>query len=135
MSTVSTAPLSGRYLSFGEREEIAVAAVQILPTVELVQLSGRSEGLGFEEFAKMSLPPERLIAFLVPNAFGNPSTGTYWGREAGFFIQLCPYFGVLPLVLAYPCPSIRTSGATPALTSASFPSCSPSWRCASVATP
>ncbi len=79
---------------------VSLAAVQILPTVELVQLSGRSEGLGFDDFAKMSLPPERLIALLLPNAFGNPSTGSYWGTEVGFFIQLCPYLGVLPLVLA-----------------------------------
>ena len=77
-----------------------MAAVQLLPTWELVQLSGRSEGLTYEQFAKMSLPPERLICLLLPDFFGNSATGSYWGREAGFFIQLCPYVGVLPLLLA-----------------------------------
>ena len=77
-----------------------LAAVQLLPTAELVQLSARAGGLGYEEFAKMSLPPERMITLLLPNLFGNSAAGTYWGREEGFFIQLCPYIGVLPLLLA-----------------------------------
>ena len=77
-----------------------MAAVQLLPTWELVQLSGRSEGLTYEQFARMSLPPERLVCLLLPDFFGNSATGSYWGREAGFFIQLCPYIGVLPLLLA-----------------------------------
>ena len=77
-----------------------MAAVQLWPTWELVQLSGRSEGLDYGQFAKMSLPPERLVCLLLPDYFGNSATGSYWGREAGFFIQLCPYIGVLPLLLA-----------------------------------
>ena len=90
----------------------ALAAVQLLPTLELVQLSGRSGGLDFEEVAKMSLPPERLVTFLLPNAFGNPSTGSYWGQGAGFFIQLCPYVGVLPLLLALIALRERRDGVT-----------------------
>ena len=90
----------------------ALAAVQLLPTLELVQLSGRSGGLDFEEVAKMSLPPERLVTFLLPNAFGNPSTGSYWGQGAGFFIQLCPYIGVLPLLLALIALRERRDGVT-----------------------
>ena len=78
-----------------------LAAVQLLPTMELVGLSGRGEGVGLEHFLSMSLPPERLITFLLPNYFGNSSTGSYWGREAGFFIQLCGYVGALPLLLSF----------------------------------
>ncbi len=77
-----------------------MAAVQLVPTWELVQLSGRSEGLDYRQFASMSLPPERLVCLLLPDFFGNSATGSYWGRDAGFFIQLCPYVGVLPLLLA-----------------------------------
>ena len=77
-----------------------MAAVQLLPTMELVSLSGRGEGVGLEAFLSMSLPPERLITFLLPNYFGNSSTGSYWGREAGFFIQLCGYVGAFPLLLS-----------------------------------
>ena len=79
---------------------VGLAAVQVLPTYELVQLSGRSEGLSYEQFVKMSLPPERLVTLLLPNFFGNSGAGSYWTRESGFFIQLCAYVGVLPLLLA-----------------------------------
>jgi len=77
-----------------------IAAVQLLPTAELVQFSARSQGTGLKQFVNMSLPPERFITLLLPNFFGNSSTGSYWGREAGFFIQLCGYAGILPLLLS-----------------------------------
>ena len=78
----------------------ALAGVQLIPTLELAQLSARGGGVGIERFLSMSLPPERLITFLLPNYFGNSSTGSYWSTEAGFFIQLCGYVGVLPLMFA-----------------------------------
>ena len=79
----------------------ALAAVQLLPTWELVQLSGRGDGLPWETFVSMSMPPERLITLLLPNFYGNSSMGTYWAGEHGFFIQLCPYIGILPLLLCF----------------------------------
>lgn len=88
-SLLIIAPLAGAGL----------AAVQLLPTAELVALSGRGGGVGYEQFVSMSLPPERFITVLLPNFFGNSGTGSYWGQEAGFFIQLCPYLGVLGLFL------------------------------------
>ena len=78
----------------------AIAAVQLLPTWELAAESGRGGGLGYDQFVNMSLPPERLLCLLLPDFFGNSATGSYWGREAGFFIQLCPYIGAAGLVLA-----------------------------------
>ncbi|MFH1570802.1 MAG: hypothetical protein ABIL09_22610, partial [Gemmatimonadota bacterium] len=78
----------------------ALAAVQLVPTAELVGLSGRGDGVGLDQFLRMSLPPERLATLLLPSFFGNSGTGSYWGGEAGFFIQLCPYLGVLGLFLA-----------------------------------
>ena len=77
-----------------------LAAVQLLPTAELVEFSVRRSGVGIERFVSMSLPPERIITFLLPNFFGNSSTGSYWGREAGFYIQLCGYMGILPFLLS-----------------------------------
>jgi len=79
---------------------LGLAAVQILPTAELVQVSSRGQGLGLEQFLSMSLPPERLLTLLLPNLFGNDASGSYWGQRDGFFIQLCPYMGVLPLFLS-----------------------------------
>jgi len=86
----------------------AVAAVQLLPTWELVQLSGRGDGLSWETFVSMSMPPERLITLLLPNFYGNSSLGTYWAQEQGFFIQLCPYIGIIPLFLCLSAARNRT---------------------------
>lgn len=79
----------------------ALAAVQLGPTAELVQLSNRGAGLSWASFVAMSLPPERLATLLWPNLFGNSAHGTYGSREVGFFIQLCAYVGVVPLFLAW----------------------------------
>lgn len=79
---------------------LGLAAVQLLPTAELVRISSRGQGVSMEQFVSMSLPPERLITLLLPNFFGNDSTGSYWGQREGFFIQLCPYVGVLPFLLS-----------------------------------
>lgn len=79
---------------------LGLAAIQLLPTAELVRVSSRGQGVSLEQFVGMSLPPERLITLLLPNFFGNDATGSYWGQREGFFIQLCPYMGVLPLFLS-----------------------------------
>lgn len=81
---------------------VAIAAVQVLPTVELAGLSMRAGGIDYAQFVNMSLPPERLLTLLLPDLFGNSAHGSYWGgaRGDGFFIQLCPYVGVLTLLLA-----------------------------------
>ena len=55
----------------------ALAAVQLGPTAELVQLSNRGSGLSWPSFVAMSLPPERLATLLWPNLFGNSAHGTY----------------------------------------------------------
>ena len=91
---------------------IALAGVQLLPTAELVQLSNRGTGLSWEHFVAMSLPPERLITLLLPNFFGNSAHGTYWSREVGFFIQLCAYIGVLPLIFSWVALRERRDGLT-----------------------
>ena len=80
---------------------LALTAIQWLPTAELTRLSVRSQGVSWQQFINMSLPPERLLTLLLPNLFGNSAYGTYWGSEAGFFIQLCPFVGVFSLVLAW----------------------------------
>lgn len=50
----------------------ALAAVQLLPTVEMVRLSGRASGLGMEEAGRYSLAPVRLLHMVLPNDFSDP---------------------------------------------------------------
>ena len=94
----------GRFISRMARVGLGVAggglwlaAGQILPTLELTTRSARAEGLTYERFVQMSMAPERLITLLLPSVLGNSATGTYWGETADFFIQMCPYLGVLAL--------------------------------------
>ncbi len=78
----------------------ALAAVQILPTIELISLSSR--GAPEEGFRVVgSLPPPNLFTLFVPGLFGNPALGSYRG-EMGyeFFWESCCYVGIVPLMLA-----------------------------------
>lgn len=79
-----------------------IAAVQILPTMEMASESTRAGGLMFEEAAHYSIDPAQLLHLVFPNDFSDP---TY---EYGHRLQLDEltpwlyslYLGVVPLVLA-----------------------------------
>ncbi|MCS6863205.1 MAG: hypothetical protein NZT92_23100, partial [Abditibacteriales bacterium] len=79
-----------------------LAALQLLPTLELGQRSTRSGGHQYHEVVVNGLPFHHLITFLVPNFFGNNKVG-WWGGMVGTplnFIEMTGYVGVLPLALA-----------------------------------
>lgn len=75
-----------------------LSAIQILPSSEFSQLSARSKGLGYEFASDFSLHPKQLISFVLPYFFGDPASGTYWGK--GNFWSLNGYMGILPILLA-----------------------------------
>jgi len=68
---------------------VALAAVQVLPTVELSQLSVRGGGLSYREAASFSLKPRLLLLSLLP---------TFGGEEV--FSEYVAYLGVVALALA-----------------------------------
>ncbi|MCL5959844.1 MAG: YfhO family protein, partial [Chloroflexi bacterium] len=74
---------------------LGVAAIQLLPSFELSQLSLRSD-MDYPGSAQYSLSPAQLVSLFVPNFFGR-GPGSYWGpwlrTEMG-------YLGVLPIVAA-----------------------------------
>jgi len=75
-----------------------LAAVQLLPTAELLSLSQRSGGADFDFVMTYSFWPWRFIGLLAPGFFGSPAAGGYWG-----FINYwedAVYIGLLPLFLA-----------------------------------
>jgi hypothetical protein len=78
-----------------------LAAVQLVPFAELASLSqriGKSYGYRFQfiDFGSFL----HLISFIIPNIYGNPVDGNYWGEEPGFYMELGGYIGILPLILA-----------------------------------
>ncbi|MFC1496324.1 YfhO family protein [Candidatus Margulisiibacteriota bacterium] len=78
---------------------IALTAIQLLPTYELVQFSGRA-GMGTAEWSQPE--PFRFADFITlvkPFNFGNPATATYDRLANGTFWEKCAYVGIIPLWL------------------------------------
>lgn len=78
---------------------LAVAAVQLLPTWELVQQSVRAGGLSADFFTSFSWHPALLATLLVPFILGNP--------YPNISVELAAYLGLLPLILALAAPVLR----------------------------
>ena len=77
---------------------LGLAAVQLLPTAELMSQSQRAAGVDYDFAMTYSLWPWRLITFAAPDFFGNPGRGDYWGYAT--YWEDAGYVGVLPLLLA-----------------------------------
>ncbi len=84
-----------------------VSAIQLIPSVEELQRSGRRSSLLPEDGALFwSVHPARVLTLLEPRLTGDPfaeNEGEYWG--AGTFDAKNPYFydlaiGLIPLLLA-----------------------------------
>lgn len=73
-------------------------SVQLLPTLELLKLSIRSTPLSYDFWTGASFPPKHFITLLLPHFYGNPINDTYFG--AWYYMALCGYVGILPLILA-----------------------------------
>lgn len=58
---------------------LAISAVQLLPTVELASLSVRFQEQYIENVNFGLLPFKNIITLLIPDFFGNPATGNFWG--------------------------------------------------------
>lgn len=76
---------------------LLLAAPQLLPTLELQQLSVRSQERGVDFLTQTSLPPVMWLNLLLPSAFGNNVTGFRGGDP---FQEVFIYIGLIPLWLA-----------------------------------
>jgi len=75
-----------------------ITSVQWKPTLDFINQSARA--LDQSDWQKVGwfIPWQNLVQFIVPDFFGNPATGNYWGVwNYGEFIG---YIGILPLILA-----------------------------------
>lgn len=86
---------------------VALVAVNLLPSVELLRLSRRGEGLGYPAYAHMSLPPVGLVEMVVPGFAGDVlrlESGAFWGSsrydlEFPYYVSL--YLGAAALLLPF----------------------------------
>ncbi len=77
---------------------LGLSAVQLLPTAELTLHSQRAGGLDLADAMTYSFWPWRLSTLAIPDLFGSPATGDYWGYAT--YWEDAGYVGVLPLLLA-----------------------------------
>lgn len=80
---------------------ILLSAIQILPTLELLERTTRSK-ISYNYFSNYPLEPEMLLLFFFPYLFGALFPGfypiAYWGRSST--TEACGYTGILPLCFA-----------------------------------
>lgn len=74
-----------------------VAAVQWVPTLQLIGESARDLDRADWQQSGWFVPWQHLIQFVAPDFFGNPTTLNYWGVwNYGEFVG---YIGILPLLM------------------------------------
>jgi hypothetical protein len=77
---------------------LGLAAIFVVPFVELLHFTTRGDRITYEYATSFSLEPVRLVEFVYPYFFGgNPGTVE---RGAGSLIEMTAYLGIAPLALA-----------------------------------
>ncbi len=66
---------------------VGMAAVQYVPLYEVARLSFRQGAASLEQVLSWAYPKRRLITFLVPDFFGNPTHHELWDFFRGEMIQ------------------------------------------------
>ncbi len=75
-----------------------LAAVQLLPTAELMRASPRAVSADYDFVMTYSFSPWRLLTLVAPDLLGNPARGRYYGY--GNYWEDAVYAGAVPLLLA-----------------------------------
>lgn len=83
------------YFSLG----ILLSAIQLIPTFELLNLSIRNYDPNITNYNFGLIPAKQLITLLVPDFFGNPATGNYFGFMG--YQETTGYAGILAIVLIW----------------------------------
>ncbi|MCW5850566.1 MAG: oligosaccharide flippase family protein [Anaerolineae bacterium] len=101
---------------------VGLAAVQTVPLYELVSRNFREGGTSLAEVYQYAFPPRHILAFIMPDVYGNPSHHGYYDIIAGRwtadlrnrqgepvadlawgiknYVEGAVYAGLLPLLLA-----------------------------------
>ena len=75
----------------------AIAAIQLLPTVEYLLQSQRSGAVEMEYALNYSFWPWRFLTLFAPDMFGNPVRGDFWG-SANYWEDAI-YLGLIPILI------------------------------------
>lgn len=91
------------YAAFAFVSGTLLAAIQLLPVLELVGMNPRKAGMDFAQLAANRMMPVQLLAGLMPDLFGNPVDYNFWGamlspthRE---YVETVWYCGIAALLL------------------------------------
>ncbi|OGF45906.1 MAG: hypothetical protein A2452_06215 [Candidatus Firestonebacteria bacterium RIFOXYC2_FULL_39_67] len=76
---------------------LLLSSIQLLPFLEFVMNSVRQSGMPYSFASNWSLYPAKLINFLTPFIWGNPSISAYYGTDQ-FWVS-CFYCGILSVLL------------------------------------
>lgn len=89
-----------KYLLFNFSIILFLIAIQLIPTIQFISLSGRSlDQANWQNNPGWFVPWKHLIQFISPDFFGNPATLNYWGAfNYGEFVG---YIGIFPLLMAF----------------------------------
>lgn len=77
---------------------IGLASIQLIPTAEYLLNSQRASAYEYQQAMTFSFWPWRLLTLVMPNVFGSPGYGNYWGYAA--YWEDAIYIGLIPLFLA-----------------------------------
>ena len=75
-----------------------LSAIQLIPTAEYLLNSQRADAYAYEQAMTFSFWPWRILTVLMPNLFGSPGLGNYWGYAA--YWEDAIYIGLIPFILA-----------------------------------
>lgn len=77
---------------------VLITSIQWLPTWELISLSAReADQANVLLRPDWFLPPKHLIGIIVPDFFGNPATGNYWGEWN--YLEFACFIGFIPFLM------------------------------------
>ncbi len=77
---------------------VGLAAIQLVPTAQLLAVSDRASGLDYDWTTNFSYSIARAMTLAAPNIYGTPADGSY--VTEGAYFEDAAYIGLLPLVAA-----------------------------------
>ncbi|MGH2470070.1 MAG: hypothetical protein ACRDGF_08345, partial [Chloroflexota bacterium] len=79
---------------------VGLALVQLLPFSQVGKLNFRSGTVSYHDVVGFALKLPQLLAFVMPNFYGNPTLPATPGWGPKDYVEQAAYVGVLPLLLA-----------------------------------